>query len=410
MSLNSINTNSGAYIALESLNATNAALTTTQNRVSSGLKVASAKDNAALFAIAQNERSQVTALDSVTDSLNRGQSVADTASAAGQSISDLVTQLKAKALAYSDTSNSTADQAAYAQEYASLYAQIATTTSNAGFDGVNLIDGSTGAVSALSNAAGTNPIAIAHQNLTTGTGGALAGIPATLTGGTVSTAQLASFDTALSSVNSSLSVLGTGSKQLANHLTFISTLQDNLNTGIGNLVDADVAKESANLTALQTKQQLGIQALSIANSSSSTLLSLFRELIGRRDVGAPLRRRPARKTIRVLRAHVRTSQKAPAAQAGAVKEMVQPVSSPPFGASRPRPLSHPRRRDVSSAGALHSAPARAAQAPEAAPPPPAAKSSSQVLSVGGGAARINGAFVYTLRDTDSGQAGGGDPP
>ena len=127
MSLNSVNTNSGAYIALESLNATNAQLTVTQNRVSSGLKVASAKDNAALYAIAQNERSQVTALDSVKDSLNRGQSVADTASAAGQAVSDLVTQLKAKALAYSDTSNSTADQAAYAQEYASLYAQIATT-------------------------------------------------------------------------------------------------------------------------------------------------------------------------------------------------------------------------------------------------------------------------------------------
>ena len=275
MSLNSINTNSGAYVALESLNATNAQLTITQNRVSSGLKVASSKDNAALFAIAQNERSQVTALDSVKDSLNRGQSVADTASAAGQAVSDLVTQLKAKALAYSDTSNSTADQAAYAQEYASLYAQIATTTANAGFDGVNLIDGSTGAVSALSNASGTNSIAIAHQNLTTGTGGALANIPTALTG-TITTAQLASFDTALSSVNTSLSVLGTGSKQLANQLTFTSTLQDNLNTGIGNLVDADVAKESANLTALQTKQQLGIQALSIANSSSSTLLSLFR--------------------------------------------------------------------------------------------------------------------------------------
>ena len=277
----SINTNGGALVALQTLNATNAALQSTQNRISTGLKVSSAKDNAAIYAIAQNQRSQVSSLDAVKDSLNRGQSVADTASAAGQSVSDLVTQLKAKALAYSDTSNSTNDKAAIAQEYASLYSQIGTITSNASFDGVNLIDGSTGSVAALANASGSASISIAHQNLTTATGGATADIPATLTAAgftdaATTTATLAKFDTDLQNVNNSLSALGTGSKQLDSHLTFVGKLQDSLTTGIGNLVDADVAKESANLTALQTKQQLGIQALSIANSSSSTLLSLFR--------------------------------------------------------------------------------------------------------------------------------------
>ena len=90
------------------------------------------------------------------------------------------------------------------------------------------------------------------------------------------TTTLKIFDTALQTVNDKLAVLGTGSKQLDNHLTFIGKLQDSLTTGIGNLVDADVAKESANLTALQTKQQLGVQALSIANSAPQVILSLFK--------------------------------------------------------------------------------------------------------------------------------------
>ena len=281
--MTSINTNASALIALQNLNASNSKLDEVQQRISTGLKVASAKDNAALYAIAQNQRSQVASLDAVKDSLNRGQSVADTASAAGQSVSDLVTQLKAKALAYSDPSNSDDDKAAYNQEYQSLYAQIASVTSNAAFDGVNLIDGSTGSVAALANAEGSATVSIAHQDLTTGTGGALAGLPADLSGAPAdftttgaTTTTLALFDTGLQNVNNALATLGTGSKQLDNHLTFIGKLQDSLTTGIGNLVDADVAKESANLTALQTKQQLGVQALSIANSAPQVILNLFK--------------------------------------------------------------------------------------------------------------------------------------
>ena len=77
-------------------------------------------------------------------------------------------------------------------------------------------------------------------------------------------------------MNAAIAKLGTSANALSTHLTFVGKLQDSLTAGVGNLVDADVAKESANLTALQTKQQLGFQALSIANSSSSNLLSLFR--------------------------------------------------------------------------------------------------------------------------------------
>ncbi len=83
-------------------------------------------------------------------------------------------------------------------------------------------------------------------------------------------------NTAITKVNSALGQLGTGATAMQNQLTFVQNLQDTVDTGVGNLVNANMGKESAQLTALQTKQQLGIQALSIANQSSSVLLSLFR--------------------------------------------------------------------------------------------------------------------------------------
>src|SRR4051812_34586320 len=102
MSLNSVNTNYGAMIALQNLNATNSELQTTQNRINTGLKVANSKDNASVWAIAQNQRAQSMSLDSVKDSLSRGQSAIDVAIAAGTTVSDLLVQMKAKALAASD--------------------------------------------------------------------------------------------------------------------------------------------------------------------------------------------------------------------------------------------------------------------------------------------------------------------
>ena len=412
---NSINTNYGAQVALQTLNATNTALNTSQNRISTGLKVASASDDSAVYAIAQNLRSQNTALDTVTASLNRGISTTGVASTAGSAISDLLTQVQSTVLAASDTSLDPSSRAAYQQKYQSLTSQISTYIKNAAFNGVNLLDGSTANYSALANADGTSTISVAGQNLklaTSATGGAAAvvstiggsatpptlsttggkvtanstftvqldggtaiGVNLTATGGsagngTYTTADLvsainntaglsgvASVDTngglkltsptantvspvtiagtingaavtaaqlgvtaltgsagtlatafsesggggviqisgsesftsttnyadlitkiksSISAVSTALGNIGNASNAFTNHASFVSKLQDSIVTGIGNLVDADVAKESANLNALQTKQQLGVQALSIANSSSSVLLSLFR--------------------------------------------------------------------------------------------------------------------------------------
>jgi flagellin len=279
MPLNSVNTNVGAMVALQNLNKTNSDLMVTQSRINTGLKVASAKDNAAIWAIAQNQRATSSSLNSVISSLQRGQSTVDVALSAGESVSDLLVQMKDKALAAADTTLDTASRTALNDEFKSLRDQINKVVTNADFNGSNMLTNTSPAtVKALANAAATSVITVAAQDLTLGGGALTTNIGATATIGTVTTAtnMIAFVNTAIANVSTALSKLGTGSKALASHLTFISKLQDTIDAGVGNLVDADLAKESAKLQALQTKQQLGIQALSIANQSSSTLLSLFR--------------------------------------------------------------------------------------------------------------------------------------
>jgi len=275
---NSVNTNVGAMVALQNLNATNADLMTTQSRINTGKKVNNAKDNGAIWAIAQNQRATSSSLNSVMASLQRGQSTVDVALSAGESISDTLVAMKEKALAASDVTLDTASRTALNDEFKSLRDQITKVVTNAVFNGGNMITNtSPTTIKALANDAGTSVITVSAQDLSLG-GANIAGITATSTIGTVTTAtaMIASVNTAIGAVSSALSKLGTGSKALGSHLTFIQKLQDTIDAGVGNLVDADLAKESAKLQALQTKQQLGVQALSIANQSSSILLGLFR--------------------------------------------------------------------------------------------------------------------------------------
>ena len=276
MSLNSVNTNVGAMIALQNLNATNTDLQTVQGRINTGLKVASAKDNGATWAIAQGQRAESSALESVKDSLQRGQSVLDVASAAGSSVSDLLIQMKAKALAASDSGLDTAGRTALNEDFKSLRDQIGKVVSNAEFNGTNLLDGTKANIQALANADATSALTVAAQTMSLG--GSIVTVAATESFSTATHAAsvLTLITASIANVSSALAKLGTGAKSLQSHLTFIGKLQDTIDAGIGNLVDADLAKESARLQALQTKQQLGIQALAIANSSASSLLGLFR--------------------------------------------------------------------------------------------------------------------------------------
>jgi flagellin len=274
MSLNSVNTNASALLALQSLNAINAELATTQNRISTGLKISSPKDDPAIWAIAQREKSDADSLDAVMGSLQRGGSIVDVAMTAGQSISDLLSQMKDKMVAASDTTLSTSERAALNDDYVSLRRQIDIVANNADFNGVNLVSaGGSGQVKALANAQASDTIDVAHADLST-TGTALAGLRIDLNG-TISSSDLDALTTGMNNVDTAVAHFGTGSKQLDTHLTFIGKLQDTLNVAVGNLVDADIAKESARLQALEVRQQLAIQALSIANSQPTYLLQLF---------------------------------------------------------------------------------------------------------------------------------------
>ena len=277
MAMNSVNTNQGAMIALQNLNTTNKDLGVVQNRINTGQKISSAKDNGAIWAIAQNQRAESASLNSVVSSLQRGQSVADVAMSAGTAISDILVQMKEKVLAATEAGLSTASKAALSDEYKSLRDQIDTIANNATFDGVNLISTTSvnsASIKAIANADATATIDIAHVVLSKSN----TKIAATLTSltNTVTSADVKEVEDAIQDVSSALSKLGTGAKALDTHMTNVMKLQDTLDAGVGNLVDADLAKESAKLQALQTKQQLGVQALSIANQSSSSLLGLFR--------------------------------------------------------------------------------------------------------------------------------------
>ena len=277
MALNSVNTNVGAQIALQNLQVTNKELETVQNRINTGKVVSSAKDNGAIFAIATGQRAEVGALNAVKNSLNRGQSAVDVSLAAGESVSDLLSQLKEKALSATDKSLTTSARSALNEDFKAIRDQITTVVNNAKFNGVNLLDNSTGTAGfkALSNTSGST-IKVAGENLSLG--GTNVTVTATTTIGTstLATAALALVNASIDKVSASLARLGTGAKAFETHNTFVSKLQDALESGVGNLVDADLAKESAKLQSLQTKQQLGVQALSIANSSTSILLGLFR--------------------------------------------------------------------------------------------------------------------------------------
>jgi len=276
MALNSVNTNVGALVALQNLNVTSNELAVVQGRINTGKKVASAKDNGAIWAIAQSQRAEIGALNAVKDSLQRGQSIADVAIAAGESVSDLLVQMKEKALAAADTSLDTTARSALNEDFKALRDQLAKVVSNAEFNGKNLLATGATAVASLANADASSKLTVRAEIMSLG--GAIVTLAATASFSTATQAQTlaATTETSINNVSAALSRLGTSSKSLATHLSFIGKLQDSLEAGVGNLVDADLAKESARLQALQTKQQLGVQALSIANASTSTLLGLFR--------------------------------------------------------------------------------------------------------------------------------------
>jgi flagellin len=303
----SVNTNSSALAALQNLNNTQNELSNVQQRINTGLRVSSAKDDSSAFVIAQNLRSDLSGMKSVTSSLNRAKSVLDVTLSGATQISDLMNQMQAKALEASDAGLDTKSRAALQLDFKALQNQIATVVKSSDFNGTNLLDGTAGAgsskLSALQSIKATQTLEVSNLALTgplvtggmfvkavtvtadgasvdktwdllaSGTTGATA---ADITNAVDAKDILIALEKAKTSMATNLNTLGSASRQVDSQLTFTAKLSDALTSGIGTLVDADLAKESANLQALQLKQQLGVQALSIANQSPQSISSLFR--------------------------------------------------------------------------------------------------------------------------------------
>jgi flagellin len=395
----SVNTNYSAMVALQNLNLTNNDLEDVQNRINTGFKVSSAKDNGAVFAIAEGQRTRVASLSAVNDGIDRASSALDVALSAGDSIGKILKEMKAKAVAAQAADLSTEQRAALQADFDSLRAQVDQIANSATFNGLNLVaagganlsvimsdiasattgrqvastvtaglapglsaylvgnggvvaaddtifslngvqigtvditatmtvqqyldavstqtggrvtaayNGSTGQFTYTSaeavittneltvTSAGTTrawlgqgvaagatvgasvTTTITNRDFTIGGAGALATVSSAAnllsTTGAALTA-VGNIDTALTTLNLQLATMGSQAKALEVQRNFLSGLSDTVEKGIGNLVDADLAKESARLQSLQIKQQLGAQALSIANQSPQVILSLFR--------------------------------------------------------------------------------------------------------------------------------------
>ena len=276
----SVNTNYGAMIALQNLNKTNARLEVVQRQISTGLKVSSAKDNGSTYAIAQNMRAKVAGYNVVKQSLDRGISVMDVTIAATESISDLLIEMREKALAASDRSLDQSSRDALDADFVALRDQVKTIIANAEFNGINLIQSGANDLTVLANDQGGS-MSFAAEDLSYGPPSGdgtniILSEDATINAFVNADLAITELDQSIDNIGSVLARLGASSKRMEIQRTFTDKLTDTLEVGIGNLVDADLAKASAELQALQVKQQLGIQALSIANQGPSVLLGLFR--------------------------------------------------------------------------------------------------------------------------------------
>tara|TARA_E500000318_G_scaffold72998_1_gene67622 strand:- start:17368 stop:18195 length:828 start_codon:yes stop_codon:yes gene_type:complete len=271
---NSINTNPSAFTALRTLNSINRSLDTTQNRVSTGLKVAGALDNASTFAIAQGIRAELSGIDAVTQGLNSAKGIGNVAIAGVTGISNLLTDIRGKLTELANEGITTAQRNILQSDFNELVSQAGNFIANASFNGVNLIESGAGNINTLSNLAGGTLSLTAQSAVNTQVGSL-----ATVSLGTATNAQSVianNFANLESVVNTALGSLGAEVRALNLQTQFLEEIRDATDEGLGNLVDADLARESARLTSLQVQQQLSTQTLGIANQRPQSLLGLFR--------------------------------------------------------------------------------------------------------------------------------------
>lgn len=275
MALNSVHTNVAALVALQALNRTNDQLQATESRVSSGYRIASAKDDGAGFAIAQGLRADQRGYEAISEQLSKAKGMMSVANDAARKISDTLADVRAVVTKLADANVAGDQRAQYVNDYANLKAEINRFISNASFNGVNILNTTTD-VTVISNLTG-GAITLNAFDLVTDVYSALPAITTATTAAGVAAALSASgaLTTAETNIGNAMAQMGSDTKSLENQISYVGVLSDATEEGIGAIVDADLAKESAKLQALQIRQQLGTQTLSIANQAPNILLSLF---------------------------------------------------------------------------------------------------------------------------------------
>jgi len=272
MPVNSINTNTSALVALQALNAMNRELDTVQDRISTGLKVTGAVDDASSFSIAQGIRSDLKSYAAVSQGISNAKGLLTVTLAGVTTISDLLGDIKKKVIEGMNPANTSQQQAILSADYAQLVAQIDRLIDNSTYNDRNLLVSGATDVNVISNIDGAtipvraNDLMTGQVDLATNTN---------LDDVANATSALAAINTYIGTVNTVLGNLGADSRTISYQDQFISVLDDATTTGLGDIVDADLAKESARLQAIQVKQQLGTQTLSIANQRPQVILQLF---------------------------------------------------------------------------------------------------------------------------------------
>jgi flagellin len=272
---NSVNTNYGALVALQSLNRTNDQLLGVQKRVTTGFRVNDAVDDGAAFAVAQGIRSNIGSLNAVNQQLNVAKGTVGTALEAATQISNTLITIRSAATKLADANLSSDQRSQYNADLSRLVGEVTNFISNATFNGSNLLQSSGSVIQVIANVTGTqftlttNDLSASVRSLmTVAFASAGAAGSALSASGTLASAE--------NIVSTFLNNVGGDSRRLNNQINFNAALLKASEEAVGYIVDADLAKESSRLSALQVRQQLGTQTLGIANQSPQVLLGLFR--------------------------------------------------------------------------------------------------------------------------------------
>ncbi|GAB5436082.1 flagellin N-terminal helical domain-containing protein [Falsiruegeria mediterranea] len=274
--MTSILTNNGAMVALQTLKSINSDLTSTQNAISTGKEVAMAKDNSAIWAISKVMESDVSGFKAVSESLSLGESTVAVASAGAEQITNILNEMKEKVVA---ATGENVDNAKITADVNELKAQITSIISASQFNGSNLLNTAGGDITVLSSLDRDAAGAVTAQNITVSSVDFEAGLDLTtidVSSAANADASIDDMETLIQAAVNGAAALGASAKRISDQNEFVSKVSDAMKSGIGSLVDTDMEAASARLKALQTQQQLGVQALSIANSAPQTVMSLFR--------------------------------------------------------------------------------------------------------------------------------------